>query len=84
MKIQLAFASSPDLWAWGYGRGFQELGFTALVLGPIHIQFECDLDKTLALETPWSAARAWLIEAARRWLYRSGFQGEIKPSLRSR
>lgn len=29
-----------DEWAWGYCREFEELGTTALILGPLQVQFE--------------------------------------------
>lgn len=60
MKITVALASSFDEWAWGYGRAFELFGWSALCLGPIHVNFECDSDQYLALETPWTAVAHWL------------------------
>ena len=36
----VALAWSWEEWAWGYCSEFAELGFSALVLGPLHVQFE--------------------------------------------
>jgi hypothetical protein len=30
-------------WAWGYADAFEALGFTALILGPLQIQFDWDV-----------------------------------------
>lgn len=65
MKITVALASSFDEWAWGYGRDFELLGFTALCIGPCHVQFEVEPDQYLALETPWTAVAHWLMEGRR-------------------
>ncbi len=62
MEIRIAFASSFDEWAWGYGRGFELLGWTALCIGPLHVSFETHPDKYLALETPWTAFGYWVRE----------------------
>jgi len=62
MKIRIALASSFDECAWGYADAFARLGFTALIVGPVHLQFDADLDRTDALETPWTAIRYWLVE----------------------
>lgn len=40
-KASLAWSWADQ--AWGYCREFEELGMTALVLGPVHIQFEWDV-----------------------------------------
>lgn len=62
MKITVALASSFDEWACGYADAFADLGFTALCIGPCHVQFESDLDQTDALHSPWTAISYWFGE----------------------
>ena len=39
-EFTVSLAWSWDDWAWGYCTEFADLGMTALVLGPLHIQFD--------------------------------------------
>ena len=42
-KSRIAFAWDWSARAWGYCREFESLGMTALVLGPMHVQFDWDI-----------------------------------------
>lgn len=42
-NFHVSFGWSWEDRAWGYCRDFEELGFSALVLGALHIQFEWDI-----------------------------------------
>ena len=62
MNLHLAFATSWEECGLGYCTEFADLGMTALVIGPIHMQFSCDDDcietRESALSSPWKALRA--------------------------
>lgn len=68
MEIEIALSWNPRTWVIGHCAEFAELGMASLVIGPLHVQFSADVDRAEelapALQSPWTALRAWLIE---RW-----------------
>ncbi|MBL8567214.1 MAG: hypothetical protein JNM89_16005 [Hyphomicrobiaceae bacterium] len=68
MNLEFAFAPNPRDWSFGYCTAFADLGMASLVIGPLHVQFGCDVDRAEelapALRSPRTALRAWMAE---RW-----------------
>ena len=64
MEMQLSLATSLDEIAFGFNSAFADLGFSSLIIGVLHVQFSCDLDRVDefrdALGSPWKAFMAWL------------------------
>jgi len=63
VDLQIAVADWPEERAWGWCSEYAGLGFSVLVLGKYHFQFEAPLDR--ALRSPWRALFAWAFQSRR-------------------